>query len=297
MANNTAMKKIILLLFSVVFLINLVQAQINPNIIDTNKVWNALRDCHFGSPPNHKYKIWLKNDTIIDSLVYKKAYCEGHPVYTDSIIGYIREDNRKIFFIYQISAYRNDWEEELLYDFNLEKNDSTIILGHIFKVNDVDTVDINGNPIKRITFSDNDEYWLEGIGSNFGLISVGNNVDTGACDNSLICFKENEFEYVNEEFSASYCDLFTGMHNAPNTPEECKIIPNPAYNNAPVKVKMPFKDHFTINIYASSGQKAKTTNFYGHEYYIGIADLPKGIYLYSVKNNKNFNCSGIFIKY
>ena len=95
-------------------------------------------------------------------------------------LGYFREDGEKYYFTPTGSE-----EEFMLYDFGLQKGETVKIYDefywrqkkdneeYIHNVTDVETItDSKGIQRKKITL-DNNEVWIEGIGSMFGLLHSG----------------------------------------------------------------------------------------------------------------------------
>jgi len=100
-------------------------------------------------------------------------------------LGHSREEGKKCYFMPTGSE-----EEYLLYDFSLQKGETVKIYDEFYwrnkkgsddmylhNVTDVETItDSKGIQRKKITL-DNNEVWIEGIGSMFGLLHSGRIVD------------------------------------------------------------------------------------------------------------------------
>lgn len=70
---------------------------------------------------------------------------------------------------------------------------------------------LNGVKRKRIYF-DNDDTWIEGIGSVQGFFTPAYPIPTGYSYNYLSCFKHNNVElYHNERCQENCCELLTGL--------------------------------------------------------------------------------------
>ena len=129
-------------------------------------------------------KYFFERDTIIQEKTYTKVYsrsceteteeeciCDRHCLY----FGAVREDTiaEKIYFI-----QRDYTEEKLIADFDVKEGDKVTVQsawapGPPALVESVDSIEINGEYRKRITFSDQGypwsnyppDVWVEGIGS------------------------------------------------------------------------------------------------------------------------------------
>lgn len=150
------------------------------------------------------YQYIMKGDTIINSLMYKKIYksgkrypatspppCMNYLNYYKYYYGALRDDvsNRKVYFISNTS-------EELLYDFNLNVNDSLPPLpGSAQKYSVIDSIDFitltDGKLHKRFRITNsgfgnvNDNYIIEGVGSLINLLSPLNKFEQVS---HLVCF-------------------------------------------------------------------------------------------------------------
>ncbi len=162
---NKQMKKLIALL-GFLFLTNLTFSQ---NIVQENKMWNVIEWLNFGPCTTVSYR--LSGDTTIGNLDYIKLYT-AHDTLLNNwyLAGAMRETQKRVFF--------NDFENEtLLYDFGLSVSDTfrSTNLGCPIEliVSATDTVTIfNGEKRQRTRFN-NEEEWIQGIGSLNGLMQVG----------------------------------------------------------------------------------------------------------------------------
>ncbi len=152
------------------------------SLIGENKQW-YIGEVFITQPPV-TFILKMEGDTLIDNKLYKKIYTTRDTANQEWTLlnELIREDSTKKVWIRNYSM--DEPEEILLYDFNLVVGDSFAInLDSDFTckipVINVDSIVLsNGALRKRITFSfqyfgDTFEeiYWIEGIGSQFGLIT------------------------------------------------------------------------------------------------------------------------------
>jgi hypothetical protein len=204
------MKKINLIFFLLISYISVNGQEYLP-MLEENTVWSIWNEKHA-----------LVGDTVINDLTYKKLfYHKFLEEFTPDSLIYIaamREDeiNEKVYFI---------WEgfdtEVLLYDFSLEVGNvfnvfcpwfSGSVGGPSFADYEIGTVfvcevfyqniaDIDRKTIKvAASYSDYcddiyfSEYWIEGIGSNSGLIYAGfvSSLIMDYAHPKLICFHKND---------------------------------------------------------------------------------------------------------
>lgn len=286
----------LLILISVV---NVVCAQINNNIIDINKTWQNIETCNWGAEPTiKKYFIKLSSDTLINANNYKIVnYSENIEFDSSKSVGYIRESNNKIYFM-----DKNTMNEGLIYDFDLSIGNSVMIVNNFLNSSDktltienIDTIEINDQKIRKFKFQNTDEYWLEGIGSIYGLLNAGFS-DTTGCYYDLTCFKEESFVYTNPKYSD--CQFLTNII-APINPyvdKRCSISPNPIGNESVLEIENINQSKYNINIYSYCGLKIKSDFFYGNEYIIYGNNFNRGIYLFSITGDNNVILNGKFIK-
>lgn len=152
--------------------------------------WEVYRCFYFYQPGWHdKYTVTLDgSDTTYAGIVYKKLYITQHhlpgtiydSLHAPVFFGGMREVNKKIY-IFQIWA-SVDTMPQLVYDFTSTNLGDTIytkaLAGSMtfypHKVVGIDSVLVGNKYHKRLDLVDpansfNQEYWIEGIGSSWGL--------------------------------------------------------------------------------------------------------------------------------
>lgn len=123
----------------------------------------------------------LKGDTTINGIIYKKLLdgCSGN------YIAAMREENQRVF------AIKEQEEEQILYDFNLQEGDW---VGYLYQVTKIDTIQIGETKRKRFFFNLGYETWIEGIGALEDFFSLQGRlldyVDQG------INYQKKGFEFV-----------------------------------------------------------------------------------------------------
>ncbi|MBS4012740.1 MAG: T9SS type A sorting domain-containing protein [Bacteroidetes bacterium] len=189
------MKKIKLIFFLLISYITVNGQELLP-MLEENTVWSIMHEKHT-----------LIGDTIINELTYKKLYFHNYlEEFTPDSLVYIaamREDemNEKVYFI-----WKGHDDEYLLYDFTLEVGNEFIVISPMFylagpefhddwgdrkvvvcEIFYQNIADIERKTIKVATHDSHNcseecwsEYWIEGIGSDRGLIYAG------ACSDNMI---------------------------------------------------------------------------------------------------------------
>lgn len=245
------------------------------SIVSNSKKWNIL----FGIYTPGVYELFtrsytIREDTIINELVYSKIYINNTPNNE-----YIREDeNNKVY-------YKNDYSEErLIYDFSLNIEDE-IVLTNMFgfefswTVVNVDTIWFAEKNRKRITLSFCedclDDYWIEGIGSTLGLIYSGNFMWDFSTD--LLCFYQNEeLLYSNSDWNSCYITV-----SIPENKNKLNVFPNPTNNFINIETTEQIESLTIIDI---TGRLVLLEN----NKVIDLSMLNAGIYFLRVKTNNDY---------
>lgn len=136
-------------------------------MLTEGRVWNCvLRSVWtpYGGGEDVPYTITVGGDSICDNRVWHKLHFKSSK---NDFYNIAYEENGRLY-------YQPEGDERkpiLLIDLNLSKGDEIEITG--LKVEDVDTIRVNGISRKRITLKTDDygqrQCWVEGIGSNCGL--------------------------------------------------------------------------------------------------------------------------------
>jgi hypothetical protein len=163
----------------------------------TNVVWNELKESGYlkvsgyDYPPNKFIETYFINgDTIINDFKFYKIFIQGSN--DSSYIGCFREEDRKVYYNGVDYFHFETDSIILLYDFNKQKND-TIYTGtwHRSVINEIDSILIGNSYRKRFQMDDG-QFWIEGIGSNFGFLYPMTEIPTMYWRSELICYKHND---------------------------------------------------------------------------------------------------------
>ena len=284
------MKKILLLLTFFSF----TSSSYTQSLIGENKEWYIGED--FITQPPTTFILKMEGDTIVDDKVYKKIFETQdtiNQIWTPSN-QLIREDSSKKVWIRNYSA--NHPEEILLYDFNLVVGDSFAInLDSDFMckipVINVDSIMLSdGEKRKRITFSFQyfddifeEIYWIEGIGSQFGLIThlygYCGWVDYGRW---LRCYFE-EGERLFGQVPEDECfRLITTSTKDLESPASFSIFPNPATDQ--LSLTLPDTESRNWEIFNYQGQVILNGKLDSNNNQISINNFPSGIYFLKIRN-------------
>jgi len=323
------MKKITQCLFYVLLAeISCLHAQNYFPIPTGNATWQVTR-CNYFLPAGWYDDIQVSSsgdDTIINSKTYTKLFLVNHhapgtdfdTIYPKVYLGGMRELNKKIYLVSEYLCI--DTVERCLYDFNHSNIGDTIytqvaspglltFVPHVIYT--IDSVLIGASFHRRLHLADtsfvNFENWIDGVGSEFGLVYASHSVVT---DNSydLICFSENGVnEFLNSSPGFGFCQaplppivcdsLATGIFS----PEDfgTLLYPNPAMNEVEVELNHPenVKGYEVTDI---SGRvilnKMLNKNFSGSKFTIDISKLPEGIYYLRIFTGDKRNFSYKLVK-
>lgn len=280
---------------------------------DTNAIWSV-----------NIYKFSISGDTVINNKTYKKYYrTTGDSVFAFENASYyaaVREDSNK-----KIRGIKHDSQTEyLLYDFSLEIGDSVYVspfenlnpygidsIGLL--VLDTDSVLINETYRKRYKFTTLDwnsnwwtyEYWIEGIGSDYGLFSGGTFVP-GACKSvqdiyfyRLLCYQEGDYiEYFAPEYlnsSTCFVPVPSGIVDREKKEPDVKLFPNPVIGQSNLVIKDFTDKSLFVSFYNLYGQKIKTDLIKAGKLEINKDSFKKGIYLYMIESENKLIATGRFI--
>ena len=222
----------------------------------------------------NNYVNWCSGDTLIEDVRYMKimgTVNDSYPIFYTLL----REEDGKVWKRYSIAH-----PETLLYDFTASVGDTLrigdfaeeMVLDSIsmVQIGDVDRrkfwfgleYDGSGNPRAK-------ETWVEGVGSDFGLLWSGY---YGVYDgwHCLLCFHQyGELVWQNPEYNT--CSYpYDAVEE--NKDSEISVYPNPVRD----RVVIEGIEIAEVEVYNALGQMVKTIQGTNE---ISVADLPQGVYL------------------
>jgi len=273
------------------------QSLFSQSFVDTTKRWSVTQ-CSasvWGGGLCNSGTFKLEGDTNIGARNYKKLLVGDSTLTSWYLQGGLRNSGQKVF-------YHDFWNEYLLYDFSANVGDTidsiSFCLDNYLVVDSVDTVMMAGQARRRLIFDFSTSCggyineWVEGIGSNHGLI---NNLDvygTFVADfwESLVCYWEDDtLRWMNPDYNTCY--YFTlGIDEL--TKNATRIYPNPVHGKAIIELAGISK-RWIWTLYNSLGQiVSQEENIDKNIYHFDKGELTNGIYFYQVHSNGVLISSG-----
>ncbi len=254
--------------------------------------------------------IRIEGDTIINGMQYKKLFVreelykhaslttqfvDSLVSFNDQFFGGIREDSQKIYvssIFYDISM-----NEKLMYDFSAQVGDTVEVWHDFFDgsvvIDSINSIIVSDGSsrnkfVLKSTFGDPlPVFWIEGIGSNYGLLAMYLLYTTDE-SKTLRCLTRNDviiydFLPVQYDHCLIYpiqdCESFILGTTQAEKQLEVTIYPNPMSEYAILKFNN-FLDVMTnIDIYDIQGVRINTThNITNNEVIINRENLSSGLY-------------------
>jgi hypothetical protein len=264
--------------------------------------WDDMESWHEDAayPFDYVKRYELIGDTIIESDKYSKVYLTRTAGYHKSgpcdffyweqpkeeltYSGGFRSDtNQRVFFVPPDSTV-----EKTIYDFSVQTKDTIVFersgrnYSYMAVVLNVDSVLIQDSYRKRIQL-DNNDFWIDGIGSVKGLFYTYNNFDSFH-EFQLLCFKENDVPIYYYHYLCGdwWCNLVTDISPSQQNIHLVQIYPNPVIDVSRISIDEDFSQ---INIYDVSGFKIHTYFPDIESIEIRRKDFKPGIYIIEVISN------------
>lgn len=288
--------KLSLILFIVLDIYPLKGQEYSP-LLEEGRTWNILENTWSGTIFGGTYKtrtIACMGDSIIDGVTYKKLYSsfEENPV-NWSLTFLAREDDS--MKVWKRNTVLNI--DRLVYDFSLSVGDMATFHWWSYEdpytmiVDSISEIIINGTPRKQIWFMPTGahpvlkEAWIEGIGSNLGLIYSGLMGVVGGWY-GLLCVSENDNSIYKTDLENFYGCYY--VYNGPgstieNEKQDILIYPNPASD----KVTVEGDNIKTITVYNIIGQEIeiiKVDNEAKKD--ITISSYENGVYIFRINTTE-----------
>ena len=267
-------------------------------LVEDNKEWNVLQVIY--SPPYpwydttyYTYSYKFEGDTLINNLTYLKVYRYDTKVLPDwYYYCAIREDQDK-------KVYVKVWDEFLKYDFDVDVGDTVEIYDfdypHELFVESIDSVLVDDEYRRRIflryvDYSGFTESWIEGIGSNRGVMESGTAGYVGGWTWFLCMHQDGELVYMNPNYTSCY---MTNVSITELDASSIKVYPNPAsgiliianLNNLTIE---------SITLFDYRGQSVR--DFDAKNNFIDLAGINAGIYLLRLSSQEGEIIKKILIK-
>lgn len=301
------MKKLITILYLCMISVTSFSQQYYP-LVEEDRSWNVLTVVPSWWPPFdsscYTVNYLMYGDSILNTMEYKKFYIsyEETPI-NWTLNGFIREDSLKRVWYRRIV----DTSEVLLYDYSLLTGDS-LKLGFdttfYYTVDSITTETVSDSLRKKYWISQENynwnETWIEGVGSNRGIINSATATLVGGWSWLLCMSDSGNLVYSNPNFTSCYINTDVEEIYKP----VLRIYPNPTSNT--INFTLPDNEDYEIIIYDALGSNAFSTplrqcsgqalevTFEGEVCNIDVSSLPSGIYFIEARGEKILR--GKFVK-
>jgi hypothetical protein len=285
------MKKYLLVIFTLLVIYNLTSAS-NWDLLKPGKRWNVILtglSSDGGKVDSTTYFYKFEGDTIFNSFKYRRAWESLDENFNNkTLMGFAREDS-----LVGLYFRRLDGNESMVYKYNLKIGDSLKINNQRFGwlieylVIGMDSLQIDGK-YKKSYFMQQKihsytyETWVEGIGSQFGILNCGL-IIMGSLSELLCYYDNNIMLYRNPNYSECYYPrIKTAIDPVRNPKSGIEIYSGTSADFISIKSTV---DN-SIRIYNSCGVSVETINVQSNqEYSHNISSYPKGIYFVSPTTN------------
>jgi hypothetical protein len=257
------------------------------NLLNSGNIWHEIVrtsqnfDC---CTYTNSYK--FSGDTVIQSVAYKKLLESKDSIPNHwRTIGYAREDLEKGIYLGLVS---NTWKEYLLYDYNLELNDTVKIPSlygpqdsSYYIVSNIEDVLIAGIVRKKYLlvypeYSNFTETWIEGIGSLSGILRTGFNC---LCKSNtlLCCTNGDDLIYKNPEYDRCYYSVNPTVGFNTFQSNQFKVIQG--FSNQQIILQFPDAKPRDISVFNSAGVLVDAINASEAVELLNISNYQAGLYL------------------
>ena len=255
------------------------QAQEYEPIIREGNEWYTLNAIVCKDTEGHynTFVNWLSGDTLINEVRYTKVMETLNGEGTPYQVALLREEDGKVWETY------NGNSEILLYDFTANVGDSLVCgYGDYFVLDSISIEQIGGVDRKKFWFGLEYDFtgepyametWIEGIGSDFGLLYCGSYYFCGGYYRALCFHQDGELIWQNPEYDACVITSVEEIND-----KVISVYPNPAMEI----VTIDGIEAAEVQVYNALGQLVKTVQGSNE---INVSGLPAGIYSIRVTMN------------
>ena len=213
----------------------------------------------------------IADDTLIGGVRYTKVMQTVNDVGTPTLAALLREEDGKVWETY------NGNSEILLYDFTANVGDSLVCgYGDYFVLDSISIEQIGGVDRKKFWFGLEYDFtgepyametWIEGIGSDLGLLYCGSYYFCGGYYRALCFHQDGELIWQNPEYDACVITSVEEIND-----KVISVYPNPAMEI----VTVDGVEAAEVQVYNALGQLVKTVRDANE---ISVAGLAEGVYL------------------
>ena len=196
--------------------VSMVQAQQLEPLVAEGKQWNVVLT-YVPWPPIHRetnaYKV--EGDTVVDGTTYKKLLTTQSEQFDNwELCGVLRETGDGQVFHRNYGWNHTFGAENLLYNFSMQPGDSICYSESscLLLLQKSDTILDDGSVRKRYDFQYKEggylmneyETWVEGIGSEYGLLHSGSRALVGGTYDLLCYYEDEDPIWQNTDFNSCY---------------------------------------------------------------------------------------------
>ena len=222
---------------------------------------------------------WLSGDTLINEVRYAKVMETLNGEGTPYQVALLREEDGKVWESY------NGNSEILLYDFTANVGDSLVCgYGDYFVLDSISIEQIGGVDRKKFWFGLEYDFtgepyametWIEGIGSDLGLLYCGSYYFCGGYYRALCFHQDGELIWQNPEYDACVITSVEEIND-----KVISVYPNPAMET----VTIDGVEASEVQIYNALGQLVKTVR---NSNEVSLGGLPQGVYMVRITDAEN----------
>lgn len=289
------------LIFITILVCTKLNGQTYHQIPDSNVIWNEF-DVYIYDSTNvdYRWRLGIIGDTVFNTKTYSKLYNIindtvlniNHAVYYAAI----REES-KIVYAVTDDTQLNGIDEAIVYDFNLAVGDTFYSNNpyHYYSGNEViaiDSVLLNDNLYhKRYWFNPMiaSEYWIEGVGSNQGILFPITPFTLNYYEPHLACMKHNDTAIYLENYSCNrcFCQLYTGVCDEQDINFiEINLFPNPLTSISKLTIEKTLNVPISVIIRDIKGKiVGKINETMQYEIEVNGENLISGIYIVEIYAN------------
>lgn len=295
------MKKLIGLIFTLISLTLSVQAWDYHLLPDSNAAWQ-VRFWIGPGYPNVYYYYYMdstNNDTTINGNTYGKLYLVQQGPNT-SYVGALREnDTSQVYF-----CPKDSLNEYLLFDYSKHVGDTVHVYGFgmygppgqngfDLVVQAKDSV-LLVNRYQRHLFLSNAINWIEGVGSNWGLLENYPFISVSGTT-TLLCMNRNDTTWQQGNYSLVPCSLITESVSENILENYFSIYPNPVQDS--FTIISNFEDLSpVIEIYNIVGDRIYSATIKRQLQLVNCKIFSPGIYFVKINDQERQYCKKLIVQ-
>lgn len=290
--NMTTKTRLMIALFAMATLC--LRAQEYDPLVGEGKQWNEVLT-YVPWPPIHRetnaYK--MDGDTLFEGTAYMKLFTTQDEQYNNwEFCGLIRDTYEGQVF-YRKYRWNQTFEtESLLYDFSMRPGDSISYdeSNCLLLLRKNDTILDDGSIRKRYDFQYKEngylwekyETWIEGIGSELGLLRPGSLSLVGGTYDLLCYYEDGDLVWQNPRFNSCYISTDGVEENEAES--WVTVYPNPTRE----KIVIEGINAAEVRVFNTNGQLLKTVQ---NKNEIGVDDLRTGFYVLKITDTDGVSCT------